>query len=733
MSPRIGQRAVRSRPWRQAVGTSRRWCAAPLPSLATQRERDRRRCRRRAPCRTGARAPAPRPRGPPPERASRRRSRTRRCGSRAGSPARSARPDSPCRRSTPRASRRRRRRRSRPATLRTRRSPAAACPSNASRSRAVGGPTRARMRSATEEVPISCNSPPIWQRAISASPRPSCSPMATASSETRSASICGRSARAPDESASARASRIGSGSSATRSSTVRSPKSCTRSRPRRLAAASARLAQSTSPSTERSASPARAAPTETVTGSSVSSSIATGSCPTSLRICSASLSSVASSGTPGASTMNFSPPHLPEHVVPAQPALQAARDDAQHAVADRVAVDRVDAPEVVEIEHEHARRDARAVGARELGGDRIDHVTAAVEARERVGVRPALGLGAPALGLAQRLLLAAPALPERDQADRCEREREGEQDEHDGGDAGAREQGRLRADGEHDPAERRWDARQRAIGHAVAGDRGDSVVEPGPHQLAVDALEAFVAGHDAAGGVEDLPPARAVDERHLDAALAAERLARGGAHAGERELEAHDADRLAAGVAHERRVGHDPQARVGRAVGRRDVHAAGPRAQRRAEEGVAADVARERRGGRRLAAYDARALAAVEADRGCAADEAGLGALECSERLVHVGLRDRAVAGDPAAEGGVAGQQAQCQARAGEEPAEGVGLAVGLQREALIEPGARLHALGDCERDADQREQEARDERGEGGVAHAIRAPRAAGLAIGSA
>ena len=54
--------------------------------------------------------------------------------------------------------------------------------------------------------------------------------------------------------------------------------------------------------------------------------------------------------------------------------------------------------------------------------------------------------------------------------------------------------------------------------------------------------------------------------------------------------------------------------------------------------------------------------------------------------------------GMPPAEGRVAGQQPQRQARASEQPAEGVGLAVGLEREALVEPGARLHVLRDRQR-----------------------------------
>ena len=111
-----------------------------------------------------------------------------------------------------------------------------------------------------------------------------------------------------------------------------------------------------------------------------------------------------------------------EHVVAAQPPAQPPRDLAQHPIPDGVAVAVVDAPEVVELEHEHARRHARALGAGELGGDRVEHVAAVVEAGQRVGARAALGLGAAALGGEQRLRLVAAPLAQRDDADGGERD-----------------------------------------------------------------------------------------------------------------------------------------------------------------------------------------------------------------------------------------------------------------------------------------------------------------------
>ena len=57
--------------------------------------------------------------------------------------------------------------------------------------------------------------------------------------------------------------------------------------------------------------------------------------------------------------------------------------------------------------------------------------------------------------------------------------------------------------------------------------------------------------------------------------------------------------------------------------------------------------------------------------------------------------------------------------RAGEHAADGVGLSVGLQGKALVEARARLGTLGDGQRDAGKCEQKAREQCGEGGIAHA--------------
>src|SRR6185295_19478104 len=57
--------------------------------------------------------------------------------------------------------------------------------------------------------------------------------------------------------------------------------------------------------------------------------------------------------------------------------------------------------------------------------------------------------------------------------------------------------------------------------------------------------------------------------------------------------------------------------------------------------------------------------------------------------------------------------------RPGEHAADRVGLSVGLQGESLVEAGTRLGALGDGQRDPGECEQEAREQCGEGRIAHA--------------
>ncbi len=168
-----------------------------------------------------------------------------------------------------------------------------------------------------------------------------------------------------------------------------------------------------------------------------------------------------------------------EHVVAAQTALQAMRDLGEHAVADGAPIDVVDALEVVEIEQQHAGRNARAVGAGELGRDRIEHVAAVVEPGERVHAGALLGLGASALGGQQRLGLAAQAPAEEHEAGGCERERDGEQDEHARRDARGGEEGRLPALGDDDPAQPRRCAREHAIGEAPAAFRDRPVPAAG--------------------------------------------------------------------------------------------------------------------------------------------------------------------------------------------------------------------------------------------------------------
>ena len=149
------------------------------------------------------------------------------------------------------------------------------------------------------------------------------------------------------------------------------------------------------------------------------------------------------------------------------------------------------------------------------------------------------------------------------------------------------------------------------------------------------------------------------------------------------------------------------------------MHLAWLRRERRAEEGVVAHVVRERLRRCGTAAHDASPLAAVEADRRRRADDAGIGALERAERPVDFAQIARLSLRDAVAERRVTREQAERELRAGEHAADGVGLAVGLQGKALVEAGARLGTLGDGQRDADKCEQEAREQCGEGGIAHA--------------
>ena len=119
------------------------------------------------------------------------------------------------------------------------------------------------------------------------------------------------------------------------------------------------------------------------------------------------------------------------------------------------------------------------------------------------------------------------------------------------------------------------------------------------------------------------------------------------------------------------------------------------------------------------AAHDASPLAAVEVDRGGRADSAGIRALERAERAVDLAQIARRPLRNAVAEPGVTREQAECELRPGEHAADGVGLSVGLQGKALVEAGARLGALGDGQRDPGECEQEAREQCGEGRIAHA--------------
>ena len=91
---------------------------------------------------------------------------------------------------------------------------------------------------------------------------------------------------------------------------------------------------------------------------------------------------------------------------------------------------------------------------------------------------------------------------------------------------------------------------------------------------------------------------------------------------------------------------------------------------------------------------------------------------EPSVRLMSASARG-APSGMPSRNAESAGQQPQREARAREEPADGARPRRRPAGRGAGRAGARLGVLGDRQRDADQREQQARDQRGGGGVAHA--------------
>lgn len=113
----------------------------------------------------------------------------------------------------------------------------------------------------------------------------------------------------------------------------------------------------------------------------------------------------------------------------------------------------VDPLEVVEVEQQHARRHARPLGAREFGGDRIEHVAAVAHAREGIHARALLGLCTAALGREQRCGLPALPLAKEHEPGRRKSDRDDEQDKNACREPGGGEEGWLRALGDGDPAQ----------------------------------------------------------------------------------------------------------------------------------------------------------------------------------------------------------------------------------------------------------------------------------------
>ena len=89
----------------------------------------------------------------------------------------------------------------------------------------------------------------------------------------------------------------------------------------------------------------------------------------------------------GMITANSSPPSRQTTSEPRTRPRRSSASVAQHLVAGAVAVDVVDALEVVDVEHQHRDRVVRAARARELGAQALVEVAVVVEAGERVGLR----------------------------------------------------------------------------------------------------------------------------------------------------------------------------------------------------------------------------------------------------------------------------------------------------------------------------------------------------------
>ena len=295
----------------------------------------------------------------------------------------------------------------------------------------------------------------------------------------------------------------------------------------------------------------------------------------------------------------------------------------------------------------------------------------------------------------------------------------------------AAEQRWLRAHGEDDPAERQRDARQRAKATRLPATDA-TVVEPWRHQVGVDALEARVAGRRRGRCRGSRWP--------LDRSTSATwtpRLPRRAARAAGRTLASDSRSARCRAAPRRRRArarsSRRPTGRCrpsGRAARRATWPMGVPSVARKKALPARRVTARRRewpRRARRGRAGDHRGRS-----RRHRPDEARLARSSEPRASSHARACVGPPARNPVAERRVAGQQPQREPRAVEQPADRTGLAIGLQREPLIETCARLDLIGDRERDADQREQQAREEGDGGGVAHAVSRPEADGLAIGT-
>ena len=125
----------------------------------------------------------------------------------------------------------------------------------------------------------------------------------------------------------------------------------------------------------------------------------------------------------GSSTANSSPPKRATRSVGRKYSRSASATAIEHAVAGDVAVLVVECFEVVDVDHHQAQRLLAVQRARHLALEHRPHPMPVAQARQRVGVRVALGLAQHAEAARDVLVVGAHALREHDEQVLAERVR----------------------------------------------------------------------------------------------------------------------------------------------------------------------------------------------------------------------------------------------------------------------------------------------------------------------